>query len=304
MTSWIRAAPPALKRKEEVAGAGNGPAPRSFFFQTTEEDPVLQFLELLYFFMYARAQGGVLHVYDMNNGVSSRFGLFRSFFKELPGLVYTDMRPPNSTALNGKFANVMAFLNTQKLEGLRQAADTLFSLRDEAMTEVQRLMNTVPLLKGMGGGTSMAPTKDKPLVYTTGVYIQRPQRGQPSLSSTVSLLRAAEARQKRAGALGDAGFSVFIVADDQTTLQDFQRLADKSWALYSYAPKQIPAGSSTALQRMRRENLFQFITELGVLQGCPALLAPLDTSVGRFLYLTTGVPEGFQAADSANFTPF
>lgn len=302
MTSWIRAAPPALKRKDEVAGAA--PSARSFFYQTTEEDPVLQFLELLYFYMYSRAQGGVLHIYDMNNAISSRFGLFRSFFKECEGLVYTDMRPPNSTALNGKFANVMAFLNTQKLEQIRAAADVLFTLRDEAMTEVQRLMNNLPLLKGVGGGTSMAPTKDKPLVYATGIYLQRPQRGQPSLSNTVSLLRSAEARRKRAFPQGNGDFSIFVVADDQTTLQDFQRLADKSWTLYSYTPKQIPAGSSSALQRMRRENLFQFITELGVLQGCPALLAPLESSVGRFLFLTTGVPEGFQAADSASFTPF
>lgn len=296
MTSWFKA--PFSKKKEEVAAG-----PRPLLYMTTDDAPAAQYLDLLYSYLYAKAQGAPLQVYDQTNPISPTFGLFSTTFEDCPGVTYIESRTANASLLNKKTASVVNHISKLTTQQIRSAADEFYKLKTPMITRVIQLMGDMSIVSFTKDRTAVT-TVQPPAIYNAGLYIppSTSTSGRTSASNVGPYLTALRALQKR---LGTPSLSIFVIAEEEAQIAELRRGAESSWTFYSPAPRApIPTGSARAATRAKQDAYLTFLTEVSLLQNIPTLISAYGSPLGKFLFLTCANPELFIGVDAKSFSPF
>jgi hypothetical protein len=282
MTSWIRVSPPLKKKEEEL---------KPLFLSTTDEEIPTQLLNFFYSYLYARDSVKVpLAVYDRNNPVSTNFGMFQATLYDMSGVEYVDTLIRNGIPIARRYPQIVSYIQSLKKEVLADEAQVFFEFNDSAGQQIREFLKLNGFPREFDVAVVYHPTDSIGLGTRKGV----------SISNLVTSLRSFQARA------GLTSLSVFVASSDSSLQYELKKQGDASWKLYSLPPTRIQTavGISPSV-RMRQEAFIQTLAELVVLQNAPAVIGKLNTSIGRFLYLTRTEPSSFLAIDGAEgFTPF
>jgi hypothetical protein len=293
MTSWIRT-DPAKKRD---------PIQKSYYLECTGEPFTAQCLTLFYAHLTANANGAPLLVADRNNTVGTNFPLFRSVFADVSGVAYVDGRQMSSTALTSRTGQLVSFANSISVKDLRAMAEGFFTPNAEAAERIRSQLASVNVLKAKKGtATTSSPLPatgfDAAIAISSEERLSTAERRATYLQSYIGALRDIQSRRKL------KEMSVFFYAEDADQFQEFTRLMDPSWTVYSFLPSPVQQ-SARASGRSRIDSFYQMIVELSIVQGCDAIACSLTHSLGKFLYLTGAAVGGMgilRSIDTPTFT--
>ena len=293
MTSWIRTDP--AKKRDSIQ--------KSYYLECTGEPFTAQCLTLFYAHLTAKTNGAPLLVADRNNTVGTNFPLFRSVFADVSGVAYVDGRQIASTALTGRSGQLVAFANSIGVKDLRAMAEGFFKPNAEAVSRIQSQLASVNVLKAKKGAPATASQLpatgfDVAVAISSEERMSTAERRAAYLQSYVGALRDIQSRRKL------KEMTVFFYAEDADQFQEFTRVMDPTWTVYSFLPSAVQQ-STRAGGRARIESFYQMITELSIVQSCDALVCSLTHSLGKFLYLTGGAIGGMgilRSVDTPTFT--
>lgn len=260
----------------------------------TEDDPAKQYLDLLYCYLYAQGQGGDLRIYDHSNPVSPFQGFFTGAFEDVPGLKYIDARDLKSKMLHEKPGTYMPFVRTLSVDTLREAADTFFRLKPAKLLEVEAAHRNLGVVTFSKEAPQLAiPSGSVPTVFDCGVYIKG---GAKAVAPYLAMIKALQIKMRA------DWMNIFVLVEDEAVYKELAAGADSSWTYYTVIPRPVPISRSPRLAtRSRLENYTQFLAEIATLQNTPNLICPLQSAIGKFVYLTCLAPENFKAVDGGRF---
>jgi hypothetical protein len=272
MTSWVRAQPPALKRVEQKTG---------YFFETTDSSFCSNFLQYLYAYMYSRAEGRTLHVYDMMNSVGVTHPLIKNSFVDTSGVSFADSMLPSVSSMSRILPRILANANALPVETLRIAAQQIFRWNPSIYAPLQEIITA-----------SRLPTS-----FDLGVYIRGDRVGTRALPVD-EYVRAA----KRVLA-ATASPNIFIMSDSSTAIEQFKKKADASWKVFSL--EQVPPRTDGRNPvRARLAAYHQSMTELLVMQSIPDIICTLSSDIGKFIYLTVEHANRVVSLDEPKFSVY
>jgi len=274
MTSWVRAQPPALKRVEQKMG---------YFFETTDSSFCSNFLQYLYAYMYSRAEGRTLHVYDMMNSVGVTHPLIKNSFVDTSGVSFADSMLPSVSSMSRILPRILANANALPVESLRTAAQQIFRWNSSIYAPLQEIIKASRL----------------PASFDLGVYIRGDRVGMRALPVD-EYVRAAK---KVLSATTTTSPSIFVMSDSSTAIEQFKKKAEANWKVYSLEPIP-PRTDSRNPVRARLAAYHQSMTELLVMQSIPDIICTLSSDVGKFLYLTVEYANRVVSLDEPKFTVY
>ena len=308
MTSWQRPGS-TWRPAAAVAAEAEGESPKAFFYQTMDGNPGVEFLNLLFAYLYCQKQKGVLHVLDLSDPIRPLEGFYASSFEELPGLRFVDSRVARAQNLAPLERAVLPAAALRSIDELRAGADVVFRLKKARVAELLQRMSRMSLraLRVGDAGVGGQLTQYRPETFNVGVYLPegagRGGGASAGVPATLAALRDIQAKQKlpelHIFVVGPAGG----VAD--TVLGELKRGLGASWTLYTPLAR-MPNESNSARVR-RRDQLDGWgaqLAELSVLQNLPNLVLPLSSGVGKFLFLTAADGTAIRGIDGASFSVY
>lgn len=290
MSSWFR---PGLFKPAEAKA-------KTYFYQTTDDNPADQFLDIFYCYLYARKQGRKLTVYDQSNPKMPLEGFFSSCFETIPGLEFIDVREPNSTSIAKTEKVVLPYINSLKVEELKKEADSFFQLKKGRVMEVLQLCARLPIKKTTKTGATAVSAPYQPDLYNVGLYIPLTEKGGvPALAGYFQALHALQRKHKL------ESLHIFYMAENEAILAELKKGMHESWTIYSASQPVIPISSSARVRmRSRMEEYMQFVAEISMLQTLAFAVYPLSSAVGKFLHLTSGEDTVAQTVDGSTFSAY
>jgi hypothetical protein len=254
-----------------------------------QEDFCAHFNTLFYSYAYAKSMSKDLVIYDRSTGISPSYALLEETFASLPGLSYSSEMRPMVTMLRPKdgtrFFPLLAGFTTQALR-----------------TEAHETLIWKPLM--LEKIRAVALENSLPEKFDVGVQIRFPKRFDTVRAPTVQNYLDAV----KAAVLKDDS-TVFVMADEPAQLDEFKRLAPKTWVIHSVYPRTPLLRGSTIATFGRQsaankvEAYVEYLTELYCMQQSSKLICNLSNDVGRFLFLT-GSATNFRSMDTPDWTPF
>ena len=247
MTSWIRA--PRIKKAEEETV-------KPFFFKVDDTgDFCGQFNSYLYSYMYSRANGRPLVIYDQGNSIGANYPLLREPFEIPEGVEYSDSILPTAINMSARQSRLVEFLSTLGQDQLVEAGVSAFQWTTGMTSAMEELLaeNGVP-------------------VCDIGIHIT-----QGTVLSHMDAAKAHVAKEKLEAP------NVFVVAP-AIQLADFKRRAPPSWKIHTISERspttRVPA-------RIRQLEYVRYLAQLYALQSAGFTLVSLMNAIGKFLFLTS-----------------
>ena len=274
MTSWIRVAP--AKRPEQVPG---------FFFETAEAGGFCSnFNQFLYAYLYAKAEGKPLSVYDMANPVGVTFPLIKSTFVDISGIAFTDSAMPFAVSLKRSLPRIQQNALNTPIATMRQVAQQLFQWNDAILEPLKDVIKEAKL----------------PASFDLGIHIRVGDGIIPRAVSIDEYVRAAKKILAPLLAEKDE-MNVFVMSDSSSAIEQFKKKADKAWKVYAIA---APAARQDirATQRARQAVYYNMMAQLLVMQSIPNIVCTFSSNVGRFLYLTVEHADKVVSLDVPRFS--
>jgi hypothetical protein len=274
MTSWIRANPPSAKRVEQKLG---------YFFETTGSSFCSNFLQYLYAYMYSRAEGRTLYVYDMMNSLGIAQSLIKNSFVDTDGVTFVDSMIPSVSSISRILPRVLASANSLPVETLRSVAQQIFCWNHSIYTPLKEVIAAARL----------------PESFNLGIYIHYDRvgaRGFP-IEEYVSAAKKI---------LVDTTIifpTIFVMSDSPTAIEQFKKKGNASWKIFSL--EQIPP--RTDGRNPLRERLAAYhknMTDLLIMQSIPDIICRMDTDIGKFIYLTVEHANRVVSLDDTRFTVY
>lgn len=254
MTSWLSRTA-TLQSERTIRNVQQS----KFFYQPrTDKTVATNFTHFFFAFAFAQKNGDRLHVLDRpENAPSSTFSLFADVFKNHPSVLYLTEAPASANNLGNDVSGTFLTLSKMSFIQIRRMAKDLFQWSSATTGIIQTILSR-RVEKGR-------------LNADIGIYLTKTTTPEEALEGLLFWKKQ----------IGKEKPAVFVMSEDNKSVRDLARKPELAgWPLYSFS------ATAAAAHGDGESTFYRYLTELSVLQKTPYLVLPLNTDVGKFLYLT------------------